>query len=71
MSETRFLLTSQQTKRIKASVIVSGESVFLQVVEAAQARLVGNRTIHFPFHFSLVNYIFFLKELNGVLVQLI
>ena len=50
MSETRFLLKSQQ-KKIKASVIVRVESVLLQMVKAAQAGLVGNRIIDFPVTF--------------------
>ena len=64
MSETRFFLTSQQTKRIKASVIVRGESVFLHMVEAAQLRLVGDKTIDFPPYVSIENYKFFLTELK-------
>ena len=60
MSKASFLLTSQQTKRIKASVIVRGEAVFLRMVEAAQARLVGDRTLHF----LPIDCIFLLRDLN-------
>ena len=71
MYKTRFILTDQQTKRIKDSEIVRGESVSLQMVKAAQARLVGNRTRASLFGFFLLNCSIFLVriELSSCLIN--